>query len=151
MIRGIPPLAVEVGVVLPVHPSAATAARKQAKWRSSFMAGSSEPSVNQCRFSFLALAPAADILLKLWPKLLDGVLYRPGSAVSQAADRGPGDDADGTGDFVQNLQVLHSAAGAAHALHHSQHPASPFAARRTLAARFVRKKAAAIVEHIDDA
>src|SRR5207245_942493 len=47
-------------------------------------------------------------------------------------------------------QVLYAAPAMAHAVQHLHHPAGPFAAGGTLAARFMGKKTARIVQHIDD-
>src|SRR5207245_5541953 len=103
------------------------------------------------QFPLLAPSAAANNFLKFRPELLDGVFDRPAGAVGEAANRRPGHDADGIAHFFEDLQVLHAAVSTTDAVGDLHHPAGPFAARRTLPARFVGEKAAGIVKHIDDA
>src|SRR5438309_8784631 len=99
----------------------------------------------------LAAAATADVLFKLAPELLDGVLHRPAGPVRQAADRRARHDADVAADLFEDLQVLQPTLPSAETLHDLQHPASPFAAGRTLATRLVREEPAAVVHDVDDA
>src|SRR5207237_6769826 len=62
-----------------------------------------------------------------------------------------GNTANLVADFIENLQDLYPALAAADAVHDLQHPAGALAARRTLAARLVRKEPAGVIQQIDDA
>src|SRR5579885_3372688 len=97
-----------------------------------------------------ALAGPAEVLLQFRAEFADSVLDRPAGAVGQAADGRARHQAHVVADLLQDLQVLQPALAAAEALHDLEHPASPLAARRTLAARLMGEQAANLVRDIHD-
>src|SRR5262249_31012744 len=107
-------------------------------------------SMSRHQSTLLTSAAAADEFLQLFSELGHDVFHRPGRAICQATDRCARYDADGAGHLLQDLQVFDTTPPVAHAIHHLHHPACPLAAGRALAARLMREKAAAIVEHLND-
>src|SRR5262249_48877361 len=97
------------------------------------------------------LLRSADVLLELDSKLADRVLDRPTSAVGQTANRRAGHDTHVVADFFEDLQILQASLTTSQAFRDFQHPAGSLAARRTLAARFMREKTTNVVQDIDNA
>src|SRR5262249_49608441 len=88
---------------------------------------------------------------ELRAEFFDAVFDRPGGAIGQAADGGPGHDADRVANFGQQVEIFEATAAGFDAKHHFCGPACSFAAGRALAAAFVREEAAAVEQEIDHA